>query len=305
MWLQMGGTNDGRREQILVSNRGSVDYLIESADALSELLESAANAKGLKHRRHQRVIAPARRNVEAVMRSYFARQESALLAEIKPKIGANFFHAAERRAKGHLIEAARDGQMFADALMPTSIAPLRMPVASVEDSEYGQAIRDAILGAAKTLAKELSIGTVISDDVAARYLRDNSLTKLTGGFSATSIQRLRDAIAEAWDAGGSYDSIVEAIQETFAQFSDVRSGLIAQTEINDAYVFGRMELAREAGMEQKAWSPDGTDACEICLGNIDDGWIGLEDAFSSGDLAPTAHPNCDCSVDFRKGAPEE
>ena len=182
--------------------------------------------------------------------------------------------------------------------------PLRLPVAGVEDSEYRDTISDAIMGAAKTLAMELGIGAVISNDVASRYLRDNSLSKLTGNLSATSIQRLRDAIAEAWDAGGSFDQIVEAIKETFAQFSDVRAGMIAQTEINDAYVFGRMELAREAGFEQKAWDPDGTDACELCQGNIDDGWIGMNDAFSSGDMAPTAHPNCDCSVDFQKGAPE-
>jgi hypothetical protein len=265
--------------------------LADAANDLAALLESAANPQGLKHRRHSRVIAPARRKVEAVMRSYFARQESALLAELRPKITAR--------------EASSAGNVYAHNILPSSIAPLRFPVASVEDSEYGQAIRDAILGAAKTLAKELAIGTVISDDVASRYLRDNSLSKLTGNLSATSIQRLRDAIAEAWDKGGSYNQIVEAIQETFAEFSDVRVGMIAQTEINDAYVFGRMELARESGFDEKSWDPDGTEACEICIGNIDEGWIPMADAFSSGDMAPTAHPRCDCSVDFRKGAPNE
>ncbi len=272
--------------------------LADAANDLAALLESAANPQGLKHRRHQRVIAPLRRRVEAVMRSYFARQEAAVLAEVKPR-------AASALLIGILQESASsEGHMLANAIMPTSIMPLRLPVASVEDSEYRDTISDAIMGAAKTLATELGIGTVISNDVASRYLRDNSLSKLTGNLSATSIQRLRDAIAEAWDAGGSFDQIVEAIKETFAQFSDVRAGMIAQTEINDAYVFGRMELAREAGFEQKAWNPDGTDACELCQGNIDDGWIGMNDAFSSGDMAPTAHPNCDCSVDFQKGAPE-
>ncbi len=289
--------------------------LADAANDLAELLESAVNAKGLKHRRHQRTIAPARRRIEAVMRSYFARQEAALLAEINPKLEASTsFKVVAESSRGCAQEinrqqfweaASHDGVLFANSIMPSSIAPLRMPVASIEDSEYRDTIHDAIMGAAKTLAKELSLGTVLSNDAASRYLRDNSLSKLTGGLSATSIQRLRDAIAEAWDAGGSYDAIVEAIKETFAQFSDVRAGMIAQTEINDAYVFGRMELARESGFEEKSWDPDGTDACEICMGNIEDGWIAMDAEFSSGDQAPTAHPNCDCSVDFRKGAPSE
>ena len=86
MRMSMDGTNDGRRVALLVPDSGTVDYLIAAADALSEVLESAAPSKGLKHRRHQRTIAPARRRIEAVMRSYFARQESAVLAEIEPKL---------------------------------------------------------------------------------------------------------------------------------------------------------------------------------------------------------------------------
>jgi hypothetical protein len=35
--------------------------------------------------------------------------------------------------------------------------------------------------------------------------------------------------------------------------------------------------------------------------NVDAGFIGIDEEFPSGDLAPTAHPNCDCSIDFQKG----
>ena len=44
-------------------------------------------ARGLKHRRHARHIGPARAKVEAVLRSYWTRQEEALLREIKPTVG--------------------------------------------------------------------------------------------------------------------------------------------------------------------------------------------------------------------------
>jgi hypothetical protein len=68
--------------------------VIRAANHLAALLEAAATSKkslevqkrGLKHRRHARHIVPARAKVEAVLRGYFARQEAAVLEEIKPRI---------------------------------------------------------------------------------------------------------------------------------------------------------------------------------------------------------------------------
>ena len=50
--------------------------------------EAAAPKRGLKHRRHARHVVPARGKVEAVLRAYWARQEAAVLEEIKPRIRA-------------------------------------------------------------------------------------------------------------------------------------------------------------------------------------------------------------------------
>ncbi len=199
------------------------------------------------------------------------------------------------------------GKLFANGLLPSSLHPLRFPVAHVEDHEYQDAITDAITGAARVMAAEARAGATISDDVASRYLRDNSLSKLTGNLNEASIDRLRNAVAEAWDKGGSYDQIVAAIQETFADFSDVRAGMIAQTEVNSAYNHGLLEMGRNLGMDEKAWDPDGEACEEICMPNVDQGYIGIDDAFDSGDDGPPGHPNCDCSLRFRAGSesPEE
>ncbi len=291
--------------------------LADAANDLALLLEAAAPRLGLRHASHARVIAPARRKVERVLREYFRRQEAAVLHEVKPKIvvvESDFRSSVVRSSKpvsstegtadviGRDIrqraqEASSGGNIYAAHILPSSIHPLRFPVTQTESSEFADAIASAIRGAAASIAA----GSVIVDDVASRYLRDNSLTRLTGDFSATSVNRLRDAIAEAWDAGGSYNQIVAAIQSTFGDFSDTRAGMIAQTEVNDAYNRGRLSIAIEAGFDQKAWDPDG-EACPICLDNVDAGWIGIDDDFPSGDAAPTAHPNCDCSIDFQKGA---
>ena len=189
---------------------------------------------------------------------------------------------------------------FASSLIASNLHPLRFPVTSSEIDDYAEAIQSAIAGGAATLAAELKSGATISDDVASRWLRSNSLTKLTGGFSDTSIDRLRNAVADAWDKGGSADQIVSAIQDTFTDFSTTRAEMIAQTEANDAYIEGRDAMAHETGMEETIWSADGSNACEECQEQIEAGWIDIDDDFPGGD-DPPLHPNCDCGVDYRMG----
>jgi hypothetical protein len=284
--------------------------VIRAANHLAALLEAAAPKRGLKHRRHARHIVPARAKVEAVLRKYWARQEAAVLEEIKPRIR----HALTVHPPPKLVTegyfgrveyqeaASQGGKGFARTILPSSVSPLRFAVTAAESDEYAEAIRGAINAAGATLAAELKSGAKISEDVAGRYLRENSLSKLTGGFSETSVERLQSAIGAAWDAGGSYEQIVKAVQDTFEQFSSVRAGMIAQTEVNRAYNFSRVDFAKTEGMEEKAWSADGTDACaEICQPNIEQGYIPIDEDFESGDDFAPGHVNCDCGTDFRKG----
>src|SRR5881394_2421044 len=99
--------------------------LADAVNDLAALLEAAGQREGLTARRHSRIIKPARRQIERVLRSYFQRQEAALLAEIKPKIATR--------------EASNGGHLYANTILPTSIHPLRFPVTSVETGEYNTA----------------------------------------------------------------------------------------------------------------------------------------------------------------------
>lgn len=58
--------------------------IADLADEAARLLE----AGGLRHKSHARHIGPARADVEKVLRHYWARQEAAVLAEIKPRLAA-------------------------------------------------------------------------------------------------------------------------------------------------------------------------------------------------------------------------
>jgi hypothetical protein len=254
--------------------------------------ESAATPKGLRHPKHAAHIAPARAKIKAVMAHYFERQKRAVLADLKPNIRrALLLHPQES-----LREASVNGKTFARSLVPVSLHPLSFSPTAGETSDYNEAITDLIANAAK------SLGATVGEDVASKYLRENSLSKLTGGFSKTSIERLQDSIATAWDAGGSYDQIVSAIQSTFEDFSDTRAGLIAQTEVADGYNAGRRETALSLDFDEHAWETESGDPCPVCEANEAQGWIDIDEDFDSGDDAPTAHPNCLCVVNFRKSS---
>lgn len=264
----------------------SLTDIATAANELAKLLEKAA-PRGLNHPKHAQHVAPARRRIKAVMVHFFDRQRRAVLADVRPKI------KRELLLYPSVKEASQNGKTFARSLVPASLQPLSFAATGGERDEYDDAIVDLIGAAAK------SLGATAGADYASTYLRQNSLSKLTGELNSTSIERLQDAIANAWDEGGTYADIVASIEDTFDDFTTKRAELIAQTEVNDAYNGARAAIAESIGLDEKRWDPDG-EACPECQGNADAGWIDIGDDFPSGDDAPTAHPNCDCSIDFRK-----
>ena len=40
--------------------------------------------------------------------------------------------------------------------------------------------------------------------------------------------------------------------------------------------------------------------CEICDGNIEEGWIDSEDEYPSGDDGPPFHPGCVCEEEYKE-----
>jgi hypothetical protein len=180
---------------------------------------------------------------------------------------------------------------------------LQFPIAARENDDLNQAINGEIERAAVKIVAEFAAqrksSAPNSPDVASRWLRAHSLTKLVGNLPEASITRLRNALADAWSAGGSVNQLVRAIHAVFPDLSDQQAAIIAQTEANTAYNVGRLALAREVGAQEKSWSADGTDACDDCRQQIAAGWIPIDDPFPGGVVTPCLHEGCDCGVDFR------
>ena len=272
----------------------SLQRIADAANELAALLEAKA-PKGLRHPKHAQHIAPARAKIKAVMVHFFGRQRKGVLAHVEPRIKRELVLYPPK-----LKEASQSGKTFARTLVPSNLQPLTFAATAAETSDYNEAITDLV----KAAAKGMSASEAAGEDYAGEYLQSNSLSKLTGGLNETSIERLQDALADAWDEGGTFDSMVKAIKDEFDDFSTTRAELIAQTEANDAYSDARHEIASQLGLDEKRWDPDG-EACPECQANADAGWLDIDDEFPSGDDAPTAHPNCDCGCDYRKSSDED
>lgn len=118
-----------------------------------------------------------------------------------------------------------------------------------------------------------------------------------GELMETTRTAIRDAVTKGLEDNVGQREIADMLENDFA-FSPDRADLISRTEISNANGAGSHEgliAAQDAGVVvEHAWIAE-DDACEICQANEDEGWIPVDQAFSSGDMNPAAHPNCRCA----------
>ena len=247
-------------------------------------------SESLKHPKHADALRPIRETATTLIERFFRRQCIAVIKALS----------------GHLKVLAREAaaeNLDAISLALPSGYTLPVSVSGSMSTDYSDALRSAINAGYDVLAEEFGATSVDGRaDLVEQFLRDRSLTKITGNINATTVDRLRTALADAYESGADYDGMVQAIRDEYSSFSSVRAGMIAQTEMNAAYNAGRKQLGIDAGMNEKSWNPDGI-ACPNCMGNVAEGWIGMDEPFATGDDAPPAHPNCDCSLDVRFSRP--
>jgi HK97 family phage portal protein len=161
----------------------------------------------------------------------------------------------------------------------------------IDDGDIIDAVAEKAAGignyrAAELVGKQWRNGKLV-DNPSAKWRIDESTREL-----------LRADINTAMEEGWSTDRLASVLADNYA-FSDARADTIARTEIARADLAGSMESYRESGVvEGKEWLLAG-DPCDECQENADQGVIGLDDVFKSGDDAAPAHPNCRCDVSPR------
>ena len=135
----------------------------------------------------------------------------------------------------------------------------------------------------------------------ARYLATKGFQTLAGDIDAFTIDLVAHAVAEAYQNGANYQGIVDTIRSKLPDFSDYRLNVIAQTELNQAYNAGMMELGRDAGATLKAWITTRANPCPLCVTNEESGRIPIDQPFPSGHQYPCGHDECSCDLEVHAG----
>jgi hypothetical protein len=198
--------------------------------------------------------------------------------------------------------------MFSEDALPASRwTPLLMQAQVRSDSIKREAIRKygarAIQSGAVQVGADVEVGVTfdLANPIATSYLEQRAAALVTR-IDETTRGAMRDVLTQAAADQWSYNVTAQAIRDDFA-FSRSRSLTIARTEMTNAYSEGSMTGARQLEDQgltmEKAWLINAPED-EDCISNGESDWIGIDEAFPSGDDRPPVHPNCECDVIFRR-----
>lgn len=115
---------------------------------------------------------------------------------------------------------------------------------------------------------------------------------LRSSIDETTLNDMISFIAEAKADGLTIDELAAQLADHFDEVSQVRGTVIARTETARAMGDANRATMVENGVATKHWVGAGPADDELCRGNIEDGSIPVDEAFSSGDMNEPAHPNC-------------
>ena len=121
---------------------------------------------------------------------------------------------------------------------------------------------------------------------------------LVSDITETTRNKIQSTITEALTDGWAQDELILALKHDYA-FSKDRAELIANTETNNANNQGALQgghLMADKGIHVKKKWLDAAEPCDVCTINAEEGWIELDEEFTSGHQCPTAHPRCLCAL---------
>ena len=161
---------------------------------------------------------------------------------------------------------------------------------------YGESVIDEL-----TAAFEVAVGGAEAITPALQRLaavwaetRAGLLLSLDGEFNVAQVtrERVRVLVAEAIKEGESLGQLERRLRADNA-FSRSRAEMVARTETATALGQGSKQLAIQEGQDEKMWITQGDALVTAdCAGNQGQGWIPIDDIFSSGKDTIPQHPRC-------------
>ena len=287
-------------------------------------LEVRKNLRGLQAVVYHRFVETARMIRQSRLVPLETRLERALEKVFRAQ-GRAFIRLFER-VKGEvwpldedqwlrpLLQAQTETRpMFLAAIRPVVEAAMLQGIAHAAEQVTIKEAREAGLEDYLTpIAIEPTVAGSIRFDLgnprAVQYIDDHGAALVTR-VDATTREYIKGVIAKGTDRGWSYDEMARQITSRYAEFAvgrpqehiKSRAHLIAVTEVGNAYSEGNLQMAQRiagAGIPmEKKWDTMGDERVDAeCLANAAEGWIPLDQAFSSGHLRPLAHPACRCDL---------
>lgn len=249
-----------------------------------------------------------------------AKQNEPFQAFTRTDVYKSFYKAIKEAAKTQgstIAEALRNLDTSSSLAMNDDLQPL----SDNELAHVAQLVKQQMPSMSDLISHEMvfnAIKAAFIYSVKAQYKRWGLIVKADVNFDLTNemyIQMLNDQanyllnqssiddttrsqlinlIKNGKLDGLTIDEIASEIDDQFDVISENRAFVIARTETAQAMGSANLATMQENGVQTKHWVAAGSHVCEICQGNVDDGSIGVNDSFSSGDDSEPAHPNCEC-----------
>lgn len=246
--------------------------------------------------RKRRSLAKLERTLAAAMGKAFRAEERAFLrrfAKLKPLF----------------TEAVRDddwGLLWNEATGETTKL-YQAPLELATETALQAGMDAAVLDLGPDLGIKMSFDLKHPD--AVEYIKEHGTDRIKR-IRQTTREGLRSILAQAADEGWSYEKTADAIHKKYKHMSVERGRNIAIFELGDGYEHGNMLVGKSlqaAGLEmQKSWGTSQDDLVRPAhSANEREGWIPLDDAFSSGHDRPPTDPRCRCFVKQRRKPDDE
>ena len=273
-------------EQLMAGDGGN-DVRKPSVDTTSP----AAKSSGLKKNTVKTHIAPMTRPAIHAARA----KAKPRIAKVLTMLKADVLHQV-RASLGHIKKADDDIDLNLDLSLIAQLAPALEPILAEVAGQAGQLAVGSYNINDQGIVNQVNRRAVAFSQARSAELVKQITESTRSTLNAIITQGLEDNIGRQ----GIEDAIAGVTNEEGARiFSDTRAELIADYEVGNANGHGSLmglQGAQRAGVKlKKEWYPD-AEACPICLENADAGPIPIDEDFPSGDDAPLAHPNCECSL---------
>lgn len=117
---------------------------------------------------------------------------------------------------------------------------------------------------------------------------DNPNSKMS--VTDTTRAKIQQSIQTSYQLHEDQDAATKRLTGVIKDYP--RAGVIARTEMVNAYQTGLHTFGKQSGATGKEWQDVGAE--DQCADNSAQGVIPIDDTFDSGDDFPPAHPNCRC-----------